>query len=70
MGTVMSKIIVLAVGLLVLVACARPWPEGTPVAHEPVVAHCYITLAEVECFAAPQPGQEYRLIGARVSSPR
>ncbi len=70
MGTVMSKIIVLAVGLLVLVACARPWPEWTPVAQEPVVAHCYVTLADVECYAAPQPGQEYRLMGARVTSPR
>ncbi len=66
----MKWIVVLAVASLVLVACARPWPEGAPVAQEPVVAHCYITLAEVECYAVPQPGQEYRLMGARVTSPR
>ncbi len=66
----MKWIVVLAVASLVLAACARPWPEGTPVAQEPVVAHCYITLAAVECYAVPQPGQEYRLIGARVTSPR
>ncbi len=66
----MKWIVVLAVASSVLAACARPWPEGTEVAQEPVVAYCYITLAEVECFAAPQPGQEYRLMGTRVTSPR
>ena len=66
----MKWIVVLAVASLVLAACGRPWPEGAPVAQEPVVAHCYITLAAVECYAVPQPGQEYRLIGARVTSPR
>jgi hypothetical protein len=66
----MKWIVVLAVASLVLAGCAQPWPEGAPVAQEPVVAHCYITLAAVECFAVPQPGQEYRLIGARVTSPR
>ncbi len=66
----MKWIVVLAVASSVVAGCAQPWPEGTPVAHEPVVAHCEITLAEVACFAAPQPGQEYRLIGARVTSPR
>ncbi len=66
----MKWIVVLAVVSLGVAACARPWPEGAPVAQEPVVAHCYITLADVECFAVPQPGQEYRLMGARVTSPR
>ena len=66
----MKWIVVLVGASSVLAACARPGPEGAPVAHEPVVAHCYITLAAVECFAVPQPGQEYRLIGARVTSPR
>ncbi len=66
----MKWIVVLAVASSVVAACARPWPDGKPVAYEPAVAHCYITLAEVECFAAPQPGQEYRLIGNRVTSPR
>ncbi len=66
----MKWIVVLAVASLVVAACARPWPDGTPVAYQPVVAHCYITLAAVECYAVPQPGQEYRLIGARVTSPR
>ena len=66
----MKWIVVLVGASSVLAACARSWPDGTPVAQEPVVAHCYITLAEVECYAAPQPGQEYRLMGARVTSPR
>ena len=66
----MKWIVVLAGASLVVAACARPWPEGTPVAYEPVAAHCYVTLAEVECFAAPQPGEEYRLMGSRVTSPR
>ena len=66
----MKWIVVLVGASSVLAACVRPWPDGTPVAQEPVVAHCYITLAAVECFAVPQPGQEYRLIGARVTSPR
>ncbi len=66
----MKWIVVLAVASSVVAGCAQPWPEGTPVAHEPGVAHCYITLAAVECFAVPQPGQEYRLIGARVTAPR
>ena len=66
----MKWFVVLVGASLVVAGCARPWPEGTPVADQPVVAHCYITLAEKECFAAPQPGQEYRLIGARVTLPR
>ena len=66
----MKWIVVLAVASSVLAGCARPWPTSSTAEYEPVVAHCYITLAEVECFAAPQPGQEYRLIGKRVTSPR
>ncbi len=66
----MKWIVVLAVASSVLAACARPWPDGKPVAEQPVVAHCYISLAEVECYAAPQPGQEYRLMGSRATSPR
>ena len=66
----MKWIVVLAVASSVLAACARPWPDGKPVAYQPVVAHCYITLAEVECYAAPQPGQEYRLMCKRVTLPR
>ena len=66
----MKWIVVLVGASSVLAACARPWPDGTPVDQEPVVAHCYITLAEVECYAAPQPGQEYRLMGTRATSPR
>lgn len=66
----MKWIVVLAGASLVVAGCARPWPEGTEVADQPVVAYCYITLADVECFAAPQPGQEYRLMGKRATSPR
>jgi hypothetical protein len=66
----MKWIVVLAVASLAVAGCARPWSAGTEVAQEPVVAHCYITMADVECFAVPQPGQEYRLMGKRVTSPR
>lgn len=66
----MKWIVVLALASSVLAACARPWPDGKPVADQPVVAHCYITLADVECYAAPQPGQEYRQMGKRATSPR
>ncbi len=66
----MKWIVVLAGASLVVAGCARPWPEAAPVADQPVVAHCYITLAEKECYQTPQPGQEYRLIRTRVTLPR
>ncbi len=69
-GSAVKWIVVIAVASLAVAGCARPWTAGTELAQEPVVAHCYVTLADVECFALPQPGQEYRLMGARVTSPR
>lgn len=66
----MNWIVTLTAASLVLAGCARPWPDGAAVADRPVVAHCYITLAEKECYEAPQPGQEYRLIRTRVTLPR
>lgn len=54
--------------LAALAACARPteseirtagYAPRDIVAAAPA-AHCYTTLAEKECFAAPVPGQGYR----------
>ncbi len=44
--------------LLALGGCAKHVPE-TRLADR----YCYRTLAEVDCFFAPQPGQEARRVG-------
>ena len=36
-------------------ACAAPGPQET--------LYCYKTLAQNDCYAQPQPGQDYRLTG-------
>lgn len=54
-----------AAGLL-LAGCAGPAPQPQPALWlvERVVVHCYRTLADPECYPAPQPGEAHRLIGA------
>ena len=42
-------------GLLILAACATQ--------EEPQTVYCYRTLADVSCYAAPDPGRESRLVG-------
>ena len=42
-------------GLLMLAACATQ--------DEPPTVYCYRTLADVSCYAAPDPGRESRLVG-------
>lgn len=37
---------------------------GPEVAYTPPPLYCYRTLAEPECRAAPQPGEEDRLVGS------
>ena len=43
-------------GLLLLAGCTT---RGT----EPVPVFCYRTLADIACYAAPDPGRERRLVG-------
>ena len=54
---------------LLLVACAEPrtWP-GAPTS-QPELAYCYVTLANVDCYGNPEPGQAYRQVGRAVMAP-
>ena len=56
--------LVLGAAGLVLGGCAAPAPPAPPALWlvERVVVHCYRTLADPACYAAPQPGR--RLIAA------
>ena len=63
----------IAASLLTLAGCAEPWPEqytwpgSDP--YVPELAYCYVTLANVNCFAEPQEGQNYRQVGRAVIAP-
>jgi hypothetical protein len=65
-----QSLLIVAAALL-LVGCAdapRTWP-GSP-AFQPDIAYCYVTLANVDCYANPQVAQEYRQVGRALSAPR
>lgn len=64
-----KRSILLAAGGLLLAACAeeRTWPGD--VAFQPDIAYCYVTLANVDCFANPESGQHYRQVGRAVGAP-
>jgi hypothetical protein len=64
-----KRSIFFAAGGLLLTACAeeRAWPGD--VAFQPDIAYCYVTLANVDCFANPDPGQQYRQVGRAVIAP-
>lgn len=53
--------------MLALGACAGTqdyaMPRQTTTAATPLERYCYRTLAGVDCFAAPQPGEERRRVG-------
>jgi hypothetical protein len=55
---------VAAAGLMALAACDRaaevPLADGAAPPVPPV--YCYVTIADDDCFATPQLGQEGRLI--------
>ncbi len=58
------------VALLLLGACAdepRTWPGS--VAFQPDIAYCYVTIANVDCYANPQPGQSYRRVTRAIIAP-
>lgn len=57
----------LAIGLLAACGGEPTWPG--PPNYQPDVAYCYVTLADVDCFANPQPGQAYRLVGHAAIAP-
>jgi uncharacterized membrane protein YebE (DUF533 family) len=59
----------IAAGALSLAACAEPqtWPGGP--AFQPEIAYCYVTLANVDCFANPQVAQQYRQVGRALAAP-
>lgn len=53
-----------------LAACAdapRTWPGGP--AFQPEIAYCYVTLANVDCYANPQVAQDYRQVTRALSAP-
>ena len=67
----------LFIGLLALAACGNPFAGYAPTQEQilsrgwttlPATAdargtiYCYRTLAEADCFATPQAGQENRLV--------
>ena len=58
-----STLIAIVGGLGLLAGCAAE----PPIVFERVVVHCYRTLAEPECFAAPMPDEQSRLLGVGVS---
>lgn len=41
---------------------ARGWTTPPASARARGVIYCYRTLADADCFASPQPGQENRLV--------
>lgn len=43
-----------------LAACASEEPRA---AHVQETSYCYVSLADVECYRYPVPGQYYRLVG-------
>lgn len=66
MGTRRVLSLAAAAGLATMAACDRA-------AESPVIAgadlpdrsvYCYVTIADDDCYAAPQPGQEARLLRA------
>lgn len=56
----------MAVGLAALAACDgtpdAPLVGGVTLPDRPV--YCYVTIADDDCYATPQPGQETRLVRA------
>jgi hypothetical protein len=65
----LQRSMILAAGALSLAACAEPqtWPGGP--AFQPEIAYCYVTLANVDCFANPQVAQQYRQVGRALAAP-
>lgn len=65
-----KRSIIVAGGALLLAACAdepRTWPGGP--AFQPDIAYCYVTLANVDCYANPQVAQEYRQVTRAIIAP-
>ena len=61
----MIKSLAIAAVSLVLAACGQPYnpPPAPPSAFTAAATYCYRTLARNDCYAEPQPGQEYRYAG-------
>jgi hypothetical protein len=65
-----KRSMIVAGGALLLAACAdepRTWPGGP--AFQPDIAFCYVTLANVDCYANPQVAQEYRQVTRAIIAP-
>ena len=68
------RTLALSLVLLVLGACAEPWPEQFSWPGQdpyvPELAYCYINIGgRPDCFAEPQPGQNYRQVGRAIIAP-
>ena len=65
-----TRSMMIAGSALLLAACAeapRTWPGGP--AFQPEIAFCYVTLANVDCYANPQPRQGYRQVTRAIIAP-
>ncbi|MFN4283904.1 MAG: hypothetical protein ACK4NA_14805 [Alphaproteobacteria bacterium] len=63
------KFAFLAASLTALAACAEPQPWPGSAAFQPDLAYCYVTLANVDCYANPQPRQGYRQVTRAIIAP-
>lgn len=68
----MVKLLVIAAVALVLTACGQPYnpPAPPPSAFTADASYCYRSLARNDCYARPQPGEEYRFFGGYPAAPR
>jgi len=58
-----------AASAMTLAACAEPQPWPGSASFQPDIAYCYVTLANVDCYANPQPGQGYRQVTRAIIAP-